>query len=127
MNREELQKAILEFERNRAQLINISNQKQQLQLHVNVLKNAIDELSKTSEEKVYQLVGNIMIQKDTKQVKKELEEQKETAEMRIKALQKQEDALMDKLNKLRAEIESSQGALAAEPEEKESKSEEKKK
>jgi len=126
MNREEMQKAIIEFERNRAQLINISNQKQQLQMHSAILKNALDELKKSAEEKVYQLVGNIMILKDKKQVEKELEEQKETTEMRIKTLQKQEDALMDKLNKLRADIEASQQTIAAE-EQKEEKKEEKKK
>jgi prefoldin beta subunit len=115
MNQEEMQKTLMEFERNRGQLVNVSNQKQQVQLNVNVLGKALEELDKTSEKKVYQAVGNIMILKETKTVKKEMKEQKESLELRVKTLQKQEDALIDKLNSLKTEIEGAQQALTGEP------------
>ena len=108
MNQEEMQKTLVEFERNRSQLMNVSGQKQQLQMTVATLTKAIEELGKTTEKKVYQAVGNIMILKDAKEVKKELTEQKESMDLRVKTLQKQEDALIDKLNKLKAEIEGAQ-------------------
>ncbi|MFH1239676.1 MAG: prefoldin subunit beta [Candidatus Diapherotrites archaeon] len=99
------QQDIMEFERNRNNLISISSQKQQLQFQASALKNALDELEKTSEKKVYKAVGNILIQATVTDVKKELKETKESTDLRIKTLQKQEDSLVSKLNKLRREIE----------------------
>ena len=45
------QQDLAEFERNRNQLLSISSQKQQLQFQASALKNALDELEKTSEKK----------------------------------------------------------------------------
>lgn len=112
MNQEEMQKTLVEFERNRGQLMNVTQQKQQLQMTVATMAKAVEELGKTTEKKVYQAVGNIMILKDTKDVKKELTEQKESMDLRVKTLQKQEDALIDKLNSLKAEIEAAQKGMA---------------
>lgn len=111
---QEIQQQVMDFERNRTQLMNVSTQKQQLQMQSGALNQAIEELSKTSEKKVYKAVGNILILSDTKKVEKELKEQKESSDLRVKSLQKQEDALIEKLNKLKADIE----ARARQPEEK---------
>jgi len=106
---EEQKNAIMEFERNRMQLMNVSAQKQQLQMQSAALKAALDELEKTKEKKVFKAAGNILIAKDTNEVKKETEESKESVDLRIKTLQKQEDSLVNKLNSLKKDIESSLG------------------
>lgn len=93
------------FEQSRNQLMNVSGQKQQFQLQATAMQKALEELAKTSEKKVYKAVGNILILSDVSQTKKELEETKETLDLRVKTLQKQEDALVSKLNSLRAKIE----------------------
>ncbi len=116
----ELQEKINEFERSRVQLMNISAQRQQLQMQSNSMQASLDELQKTKEKKVYKAVGNILILSDAKKVQKELKEQKDATDLRIKTLQKQEDALIDKLNKLKSQIEESQKP-AEEKEEKEEK------
>lgn len=108
------QQEMMEFERNRNQLLSISSQKQQLQFQASALKNALDELEKTSEKKVYKAVGNILIQAPVTDVKKELKENKESTDLRIKTLQKQEDSLVSKLNKLRRELEGKPAAAAGE-------------
>ena len=105
---DEIQSAIGEFEKTRGQMMMISNQKQQLQIHSNSLKASLDELGKTNEKKVYKAVGNILILSDTAEVKKDIEKQKESVDLRLKTLQKQEDAFVDKLNKLKKNIESAQ-------------------
>lgn len=105
---ESKQAKMIEFERNRAQLLNVSAQRQQLQVQSITLKQALDELGKTKEKKVFKAVGNILIQEDTATVKKELKEKKESAELRLKTLQKQEESLVNKLNKLKSEIEATQ-------------------
>jgi len=115
-----------EFERGRAQLFNVSAQKQQLQLQGASMKEALDELSKTKEKKVYKAVGNVLIQSDTAKVRKELQQKKDSVDLRIKTLQKQEDSLVNKLNKLKAEIESG-GTVTTDVEAKTEKAGEKKK
>ena len=100
------QSKIGEFERNRAQLYGLSQQKQQMQVQSMTLKQALEELEKTKEKRVYKAVGNILIQEDTVKVKKDLEEKKTSIDLRLKTLQKQEESLVNKLNKLKSELES---------------------
>jgi prefoldin beta subunit len=105
---EDIQAKAMEFERNRNQLMNVSAQKQQLQMQGGALANALEELEKTKEKKVFKAVGNILIQTDVSSTKKEMQEKKESVELRVKTLQKQEDSLVNKLNKLKSEIETAQ-------------------
>ena len=105
---DERETKVQDFERSRAQLFNISGQKQQMQLQSASMKQALEELTKTKEKKVYKAVGNILIQSDTAKVKKELQDKKESLDLRIKTMQKQEDSLVNKLNKLKSEIEAGQ-------------------
>lgn len=107
MEQQEIQQSIAEFERNRNQLLNVSSQKQQLQFQSTALNAALEELEKTSEKKAFKAVGNILVLCDVEELQKELGEQKETADLRVKTLQKQEDALVEKLNKLKSKIEGS--------------------
>ncbi|MBN1940550.1 MAG: prefoldin subunit beta [Candidatus Diapherotrites archaeon] len=115
---EDIQTQAIEFERNRQQLLGISTQKQQLQIQSSALNNALEELEKTKEKKVFKIVGNILIQSEVAATKKELKEKKETMDLRIKTLQKQEDSLVNKLNKLKSEIESAQIPAKEKPSEK---------
>ncbi len=100
-----VQEKIMEFQKAREQLLVVSSRKQQLQMQASMVQNALKELNETSQEKVYKLVGNILIEKNTKDVKKELEELKNQLDARIETLQKQEDSLINRLNKLKEQIE----------------------
>ena len=104
----DMQQSLVEFERNRNQLMGVSSQKQQLELQAEALKQAIEELKGSKEETAYKAVGSIMIQKPAKDLQKELDEQMDSVELRIKTMQKQEDILIDKLNKLKSVLEKSQ-------------------
>jgi len=95
----------MEFEKNRNQLMNISSQKQQLQLQSAALGAGLEELGKTKEKKAYKAVANILVLCDVEDLKKELSDQKESSELRVKTLQKQEDSLIERLNKLKSTIE----------------------
>jgi len=95
----------IDFERQRNQLMQLSSQKQQLQFQSKLLKEAVEELSKTKEEKVYKAVGNIMIQTPVNEVKKDLETEVEAMDLRLKTVQKQEDITVDKMNKLKKKLE----------------------
>lgn len=104
----ELNQVIQDFERNRMQLAAIESQTKNLVIQGQVLEEALNELKSSKEEKVYKAVGNILILSDAKKVEKDLKEQKETIDLRAKTLKKQEEAMMDKLNKLKTEIEAAQ-------------------
>ena len=107
MEQQELQQSIMEFEKNRNQLMNIGSQKQQLQLQSSALGAGLEELGKTKEKKAYKAVANILVLCDVEDLKKELSEQKESSDLRVKTLQKQEDSLIERLNKLKSSIEKS--------------------
>ncbi|MBU2260194.1 prefoldin subunit beta [Patescibacteria group bacterium] len=109
---EDIQQTFAEFERGRAQLMNVSAQRQQMQVQSTALAASLEALGKTTEKKVYKAVGNILILSDTAKVKKELADQKESTELRLKTVQKQEDALVEKMNKLRERIEAAQNPQA---------------
>lgn len=102
---EPTQQELADFERSRMQLMNVSAQKQQLELQSRTLGLALEEIEKTKEKKIYKAVGSVLILSDAQSVKKDLSEQKESIELRAKTLQKQEDSLLDKLNKLKSQIE----------------------
>lgn len=99
------QQDMIEFERSRQQLFNVSSQKQQMQFQSTTMEKAIEVLDKTKEKKAYKAVGNILILSDVSDIEKELKEQKETIDLRVKSMQKQEDSIVQKLNKLKAKIE----------------------
>ncbi len=106
---EQIQKDVMEFNAMRQQLANVAGQKQQLQFQSDTLKAALDELKDSKEEKVYKAVGNILILKKATEVKKELTESKETVDLRLKTVAKQEETLLNKLNKMRTELEAAMG------------------
>ncbi len=107
---EDINKAIQDFERSRVQLSAIEGQGQSLAIQAQVLGEALKELQETKEKKVFKAVGNILILTDVRRMEKELSEQKETIDLRQKTVKKQEESLMEKLNKLKAEIEALQKA-----------------
>lgn len=108
----EIQQKVMDFERSRNQLMGVSSQKQNLQIQSQTLKATLEELEKTKEKKVYKAVGNILILSDTAKVKKDVKDKQESAELRLKTLQKQEESLVNKLNSLKAELEAAQKAEA---------------
>ncbi len=108
MNEEEKRALLIDFERNRQMLGNISAQKQQYQMQVEVMKVSLEELANTKEKTVLKVVGNILINKSTADVKKELEEQKESFELRLKTIEKQEESIIKKLNSIKSQVEGKQ-------------------
>ncbi|MEM4662640.1 MAG: prefoldin subunit [Candidatus Diapherotrites archaeon] len=102
------QQKIIEFQRGREQLLSIGSRKQQLQMQLAMVESALNELKDSKQDKVYKLVGNILFEKNTKDAEKELKELKEQLESKIDTMQKQEDSLINRLNKLKSQIESAE-------------------
>jgi len=105
MEEEERRELVMNFERNRQMLANIMQQKQQYNIQVEVIGASLDELKDTKEKTVMKIVGNIMVSKTVADMKKELEEQKASFDLRLKTLEKQEETTMTKLNSIKAKLE----------------------
>jgi prefoldin beta subunit len=82
------------------QLMFLSNQKQQLQVQFNVLENTLKELENSKEKRVYKGVGNVFIMSDKDKVFEETKETKDTIDLKLKNIQKQEDTVISKINSL---------------------------
>jgi prefoldin beta subunit len=104
---EDIRTKVAEFEKQRMTLMNVSVQRQQLQALLNGLGKSLTELENTKETTVYKAAGNILVLRDKKEVEKELKDQKESQELRLKTLEKQEKSLVEKLNVLKSQIEAS--------------------
>ena len=81
---------------------NFLMQKQQFQSQLIELNSALEELGKS--ETSYKIVGNIMVLSNKDDLKKDIESKKEMAELRINSIEKQENELKEKAQKLQKEV-----------------------
>jgi prefoldin beta subunit len=105
MDQDEQRAMILDFEKNRQMLSSIVAQKQQVAIQLEMINASLEEMNKTKEKTVYKVVGNVLFPKDSKEMEKELKEKKESTELRLKTVEKQEENIVKKLNSMRAKLE----------------------
>ena len=104
-NPDELQKQLAEFQDIQRQLQFTSGQKQQLQLQVEELKMAEEELGKAEKGGIYRAVGPLLLETTKTEAGADLKGKKELFELRINVLAKQEEKLRPRFDELRAVLE----------------------
>ena len=82
-------------------LQNLMAQKQQLQNQVIELNSALTEIKTT--DKAYKIVGKIMLAAPQAQLVKDLEQQKEVVDVRIKTISQQEEKLQHRFEEVQKE------------------------
>jgi prefoldin beta subunit len=82
---------------------NLLMQKQIFQIELAETNNALENLKDASDE-VYKIVGNLMFKANKENLKKELERKKQLLDLRVKAIEKQEEDLNKKFDKVRDEV-----------------------
>lgn len=102
----QLQNKIALFQQVQQQIQVLSSQKFQLEAQLKDTERAIAELEKSSKDApIYKSVGNLLVRAEDKEsVEKELSEKKETLDIRIKALDRQEKHLMEKYQAMQQEL-----------------------
>ncbi len=111
--RAEIQKYNSTLETLRAIALN----RQQINLQLIEIKEALSELEKLKEgEKVYKAVGRIMVSRSKEELIRELNEEKEALEVRLSSLQKQEKLLKEQLEDLEKRISRKLGGKGGLPE-----------
>lgn len=85
-------------------LQNLLLQKQLFQVELIETTNALDELKKTKANDVYKIVGSLMIKSNKEDLENELERKKDVLNLRLKAIEKQEKEIKERLLKQRDAI-----------------------
>lgn len=80
----------------------LTQQRQQFQQQLLEIENAQREVGKTTES--YRILGNVMVAANKEELLKELGEKVEHLQVRVSALQKQEEILRDQSKKLQEEV-----------------------
>jgi len=101
----EAQQILIELQTYQQQTQTVLIQKESLNIQNMEIDRALEELGKTTNNDVYKIVGPILIKSNKKDLEKELNEKKETIELRLKSLKKQEDRLREKLKESQEKFE----------------------
>ncbi len=80
----------------------ILSQKQQFQMQLVEIESALGELDKT--DTAYKIVGNIMVASKKEDLKSDLKSKKDIIDLRLKTLEKQENQIKEKAEKLQSEV-----------------------
>lgn len=80
-----------------------SQQIQQIQIEKMEIENALDEI-KPSDKKIFKIVGGLMIEKDAKEIQKELNDRNSDLISRLRNIEKEEKVSKEKLDKLQKEL-----------------------
>ena len=90
----------------RVQLQMITQQRQQVEIRLKEIEEALEELNKTDEKTpIYKSIGAILVKtRGKEEVIKELKESKESLDLRKTTLDKQEGRTKEKLNELQSKV-----------------------
>ena len=99
---QEMQEKVRQLQMLEQALQQLLMQKQTFQLQLMETESALKEIQGTQE--AYKIVGNIMVLTKKEDLEKELKEKKETTELRISSLEKQETRTREKASALQKEV-----------------------
>lgn len=92
MKKDNLNRELIEYENMEKQLEVLLIQKHQLQIQLNEVKHATDELKKAKGD-IYRSVGSVLLHTDKESAEKDLKERSELLEVKLNAISKQEEKL----------------------------------
>jgi prefoldin beta subunit len=101
----EAQQVLMDMQACQQQMQTVLIQKESLNIQSMEIDKALDELKKIKNEEVFKAVGPILIKSEKAKLTKELEERKETIDLRLKSLQKQESRLKERMDQGQEKLE----------------------
>ncbi len=102
----QLQNQINQFRQLQQQMQVVTAQRVQLETRLKEVEVTLEELEKAGEGvPIYKSVGSLLLRaEDRAEVKKELEDQKETLAIRVKTLEKQEKTMAERYERMQQQI-----------------------
>ncbi len=112
-----LQNQIAQFQQLQQQLQAILSQKFQMEAQLREVENTLEELGKVAEDTpIYRNVGSLLIKASEKEsVVKDIEDSKETLEVRVKTLNRQEKQMRERYENLQEQLQKALGGSAGVP------------
>ena len=113
-----LQNDLKQFQRLQQELASVQQQRLQLDLRLREIGHTVDELKTVPEEAtVYRPIGSLMVRaKSRKEVEDLLAEEKETLEVRQKAVERQENHLKERYTSMQQDLSQQLQAAGVQPE-----------
>jgi len=103
----QVQNMVAQMQQVQQQLQAVIAQRMQVEALLKETNEALEEVKKVAEDTpVFKVVGNVLVKSKKEEVVKELEEKKETYEVRISTLKRQEDRLKERLSEIQSKLQS---------------------
>ena len=100
-----VQERLLRLQQLQQTLQSVLTQKQQVELELLEVDQALSELEKTADNGViYKSVGSLLIKTEKQKITEELKEKKELSNMRVSVLGKQEERLRTQIKELNEKL-----------------------
>ena len=94
-----------QYQQLQQQIQMIATQKFQIEAKISEVDRALEELKKAGDVPVYRSIGSILVKAESKEeVEKDLDEQKETLQVRVKTLERQETHLRERYQGLQEQL-----------------------
>jgi len=101
----QVQQRLLRLQQLQQTLQGVLTQKQQLELELTEVEQALDELEKlTDNATIYKSIGSLLVKSEKGKVTTDLNERKELLDMRINVLGKQEERLRSQVKELQTKL-----------------------
>lgn len=113
----QVQNQLRQYQETQQKLQSLLSQKQQMDMQVQELERTVDALEDLGEDTpVYRNVGRVLVGvDDPEDLRSELEEEKETLEVRLESIERQEEGLRERMETLQNTLENLLGEGAQGP------------
>jgi len=110
----QVQERLLRFQQLQQTLQSVLTQKQQVELELTEVEQALTELQKLADDAViYKSIGSLLVKTEKAKVTADLNERKELLNMRANVLGKQEERIRGQLKELQAKLQQDLGVTPA--------------
>lgn len=108
----QVQNQLAQLQQLKVQIEAVGRQKMQVEALLRDSENALEELEKLDKNSViYRGVGELMIKADKEEVTTDLSERKETYDLRLKTLERQEERVQKKYQQLQQQLREALGGV----------------
>jgi len=103
----QIQNMVAQLQQLQQQLQAVVTQKTQLDLLIKETEEAIKEVEESRDDaSLFKAVGSVLVKVEKEKLLKELQEKKETYEIRVKTLERQEEKLKERITELQKKLQS---------------------
>ena len=101
----QIQHQLAQFQQIQQQVQALASQRLQMELQLKEMEKAAEELEKLAPEaEVYKSIGSILIRSEKAKLAAELKEKRDTLDLRMKTLQRQEEKFQARLKEMQTKI-----------------------